>query len=41
MLDCFTDDTKQLLDSECVKTGNKYDLREQTTTVIREDNNPK
>lgn len=27
--------------SECVKTGNKYDLSEQTTTVIREDNNPK
>lgn len=27
--------------SECVKTGNKYDLGEQTTNVIFEDNNPK
>lgn len=32
---------KQLLDSECVKTGNKYDLSEQTTNVISGDDNPK
>lgn len=27
--------------SECLKTGNKYDLGEQTTNVIFGDNNPK
>lgn len=31
---------KQLLDSECVKIGNEYDLSEQTTSNNIEKNTP-